>query len=413
MKLVTPFVVFVCLLISAPSKGQNRIFGKITDAASGEPVPFANVFFVNTTFGTSSDQNGNYSFSGFPPGKYDLAVSFVGFNPVQRAVAFTQNQNAQIDVALQQEAKVLSEIMVKPDTLNWQRNYRDFKDLFLGTSRYAQDVVVQNPRDIHLFFDPKTSVLVAHARKPIVVDNLATGYRINYYLYQFEYNSRAGTFFIYGSPQFQLLEAKSKSQQKRWERNREKIYEGSLLHFMRSWLTQQWTEEGFNVSRLYRIPNRERPSTEFLTKKINELRNKNLEAGKPLILSFGTSRSGFKEDSLSYYMRLRAMPTEVDSVVQEVLTGAEFTGPEKSKKEFTGILRVAYKKTEDVRYAARVGRPNTVKKQESLLHVIAALTLYENGYYEDVRNVFLENYWSWSEKIATLLPLDYTPLSNK
>lgn len=408
----TLFCFFLLLFLGYQAAAQNKIFGNVTDVTTGEPIPFASVFFANTTFGASTDQNGNYTFSGFPPGKYDLSVSFVGYNPAQRAVEFTQNQTVQIDIKLEQQTTVLSTVEVKPDTLHWKRNYEDFKRLFLGTSRYAKEAIIQNPKDIHLYFDPQTSLLVAHTKKPIVIDNQSTGYRIIYYLYHFEYNARTSLFTIYGLPQFEVLTPKNSAQQKRWERNRFEIYHGSLLHFMRSWQQQRWKEEGFTVARNYRIVNKQRPSDEFINKKIAEWR-KNLSTSSGTVkISFGDSKG--KTDSLAYYYRLRNQPKEVDSVAKEILSGAEFIeGDNKDFRSFTGMLQVNYKENEDPLYAASVGRAGKITKQRSLVQVLKPLTLYSNGYYEDVRDVFLEQYWSWSEKISTLLPLDYQPIKNK
>lgn len=404
----------VCVFYSSlPSVGQNRISGKVVDAETGEPVAFASVFFANTTFGSSTDVSGNYSFGNFPPGKYDLSISFVGYQPFQRAIEFLQNQSVQVDVSLKQQPLVLNEIFVKPDTVNWKRDYEEFKRHFLGTSRFADEAVIINPHDIHLYFDPQSSVLVAHAKKPIVVENSLTGYRIYYHLYQFEFDGRARLFNIFGLPQFELLTPKNSSQKKRWEKNREEIFMGSLMHFTRSWLAQELQKEGFTVSRMYRIANKERPSDDFLSKKINEHRTKMLAEGKPIVISSNNKKK--EPDSLSYYLKLRAKPKEIDSVANEVLTGNEFTEAGNAEiKNFIGLLQIRFDEKEDPRYAASVGRPSQIGRyQQSVIHVRSPLKLYQNGYYEEVSSLFLEQYWSWTEKIATMLPLDYVPSTKR
>lgn len=401
-------ILIVCLLnilttiFFESASTQNKISGKVMDQSTGEPVPYASVFFAGTTHGASTDVEGNYVFSGFASGKYDLTASSVGYQPYSLVVAFSESQQV-INITLNPQPKVLSEITVKPDTLNWKRNYEDFLRHFLGTSSYARHAIIQNPKDIHLYFDVEKSVLVAHAKKPIIIDNRATGYRIYYHLYQFEWRVREGIFTVYGSPQFELLVAKRKSLENRWERERLKVFEGSLMHFMRSWHEQRWTREGFTVSRFYRVPNKERPSDEFLNKKIAALRMKQQATGQPLVIRTNGS------DSLSYYFSLRSKPKEKDSVVNEVLSGDEFNAVSGSQKKFSGMLRVTYRKNEDAHYAALVGRAGKMKRQQSILHVLHPIAIYPNGYFDPVKGVFLEGYWSWSEKIATLLPLDYQP----
>ena len=379
----------------------------MTDAQTGESVAFANVFFTNTTFGGSTNEKGEYSFSGFPSGKYDLTFAFVGYKTAQVAVEFDGNTQLTIHQKLLQETKVLNEVLVKPDTTDWKRNYEQFKYHFLGTSKYAAQCVILNPRDIAIFFDRRDGALVAFAKKPIVVENNATGYRINYYLHHFEFQSRSGMFNIYGLPQFEEMTAKNDRVKNRWMKERTRIYEGSLLHFMCSWRAAEWKENDFKVSRMYRIPNKERPTDEYLNRKIAEWRKKQTVNGK---LSFTISADGKVKDgdSLSYFMRLRNLTKEIDSIANESLTGKEFNNTVEDKN-YQGLFSVRYDRLEDVTYTQKVGRRDQRQKQKSILHVLAPIKIYENGYYEDVRSIFLENYWSWSEKVATMLPLEFEP----
>ncbi len=408
------FIIFLAqafIIRSLPA--QNKAYGKVTDATTGEPIPFANVFFTNTTFGASSDEQGIYSFSGFPAGKYDLTVSYVGYQIMQIPMEFAGNTTLQQDIHVERQVTMLNEIVVKPDTLNWERNFADFQAQFLGTSRYARETVIQNPRDLHLFFDQRSKTLVAHSKKPIVVDNYSTGYRIYYHLSQFEINEKDGLFAVNGLPQFEQMEAKNKAQTRKWAKARENMYYGSLLHFMRCWLTQRWKEEAFHVSRVYRVPDKTRPADEFLNGRISIL-GKELEDKGESVVPNNSGSAGSTTDSLSYYRMLLSLPKEVDSVAQENLSGVEFS-PSNAKEAttFTGILEIEYKKKEDPAYSDLMRRRGKTIKQSSRLQIRRPLTLFPNGYYEDAREVLLENYWSWSERISTMLPLEYHPKVKK
>ncbi|MCA4898486.1 MAG: carboxypeptidase-like regulatory domain-containing protein [Bacteroidota bacterium] len=403
MKLIFLLIAAVCTISSV---AQNKISGTLKDEKTGEPIAFANVFFSNTTFGSSTNDKGEYSFSGFPSGKYDLTFAFVGYTTLQVPVSFEGNTHLIVKQTLAPEAKLLSEILVKPDTAGWARNFRDFTYHLLGNSQYAKKCVIKNPKDVSLYFDKHEAVLVAHAKKPIVIENFATGYRINYYLYFFEFQARTGIFNIYGFPQFEEMAAKNERVKKNWAKTRQRIYEGSLLHFMRSWRNGNWQENDFTVSRLYRIPNPKRPSDQFLNEKIKSLRGR---SGSKLMFSFSSSEKPkvVNGDSLAYFIQLRSLPKEVDSVAKEKLTGKEFDANGDGGKNFKGLLTVKYDRLEEPEYAATVGRPDQRIKRQSLLHVLQPINIYDNGYYEDVKSIFLEKYWSWSEKISTLLPLDY------
>ena len=57
---LTTFVVM--LLACLVGHGQKTaVSGKVTDAATGETLPFVNVVFVDTKSGTTTDLDGNYS----------------------------------------------------------------------------------------------------------------------------------------------------------------------------------------------------------------------------------------------------------------------------------------------------------------------------------------------------------------
>lgn len=77
------------VLFSAASMaqvGQGALKGKVTDKANGEPVPFANLVLFsngNKVTGGTTDFDGNYTIKPIPPGKYELQISYVGYQPMK------------------------------------------------------------------------------------------------------------------------------------------------------------------------------------------------------------------------------------------------------------------------------------------------------------------------------------------
>ena len=64
---------------------QTDISGTITDNA-GEPIPGANILIVGSTSGTTSDFDGNFTFSTDLTGSQVLRVSYLGFTTVDKTV---------------------------------------------------------------------------------------------------------------------------------------------------------------------------------------------------------------------------------------------------------------------------------------------------------------------------------------
>ncbi len=79
----------ICLTSSLFSYGQITITGKITDALTNEPVPFANITFKSTSIGSKSDLYGNYSIVTSKPSD-TLIASFIGYIKVLQRVSKTK-----------------------------------------------------------------------------------------------------------------------------------------------------------------------------------------------------------------------------------------------------------------------------------------------------------------------------------
>lgn len=386
--------VFV-LLTAAANAQVNKISGTITDADSGEPIPFANVFFASTSIGVSSDMEGKFVLQNFPNGKYDFTAAYVGYEPFQQAFEF-KGSEFRLTIKIKTEEVKLREVIVKADTTGWAQNFVTFKRNFLGETENSSKCEILNPRDIHLYFDRQARVLVAHASKPIVVENKALGYTIQWYLQKFELNYQEGRLEVFGIPSFQQLMPNSERQMKQWNKERERAYLGSVPHFIRTLLLDTWLEEGFEVRLVSLVPNPERPSKEFLEQKMTAL--------KADITSLG--------DSLKYYSRLATKPELVEKISGQMASTSVIINNQ-NQTMFKQTLAVRYKnEKEEMGYPPTVGR-TTRKDQDSFLRIFGDMKIYSNGYCEPVQNLFVEKYWAWAEKISDMLPYDYSPPTKK
>jgi hypothetical protein len=73
--------------------GGGTIRGKVVDAATNEPVPFASVVIWNTTIGAMTDFDGNFLFTGLKPGFVEVRVSYVGYKPYVSEGVMVTNSN--------------------------------------------------------------------------------------------------------------------------------------------------------------------------------------------------------------------------------------------------------------------------------------------------------------------------------
>ena len=64
-------------LLSQETREKVRIYGKISDTATGEALPYTSVRVKNTTNGCSSDNSGNFSF--YATLNDTLIISSIGY----------------------------------------------------------------------------------------------------------------------------------------------------------------------------------------------------------------------------------------------------------------------------------------------------------------------------------------------
>lgn len=108
------FLTALFTTLTLASWSQTGIIqGKIADATSNEPIPFANVIIQGTTTGASSDLDGNYQIKGITPGLYNVQVSFLGYkSQTEYEVQVFNNKPAQVDFKLEEDTKTLEAVVV-------------------------------------------------------------------------------------------------------------------------------------------------------------------------------------------------------------------------------------------------------------------------------------------------------------
>lgn len=79
------YILFLCFLPVFAWAQETIVTGKVTDANSGDPIPYANVIFQGTTIGVTTDFDGNFELRTTNPVDTVL-VSYIGYKPKKKAV---------------------------------------------------------------------------------------------------------------------------------------------------------------------------------------------------------------------------------------------------------------------------------------------------------------------------------------
>jgi outer membrane receptor for ferrienterochelin and colicin len=111
-KLYILFLISFAVFTAPLALAQNniKISGKITDAVTNEPLMYANVAFVELAIGTTSNENGEFTFVSIPPGTYTFSVTYIGYTEYSITADFTKDVD--LKIKLRQQSLGLKEVTV-------------------------------------------------------------------------------------------------------------------------------------------------------------------------------------------------------------------------------------------------------------------------------------------------------------
>jgi hypothetical protein len=106
---ITFTVLVLILAFSGSAQLLTVVSGKVTEASTGTPVPFANVLFQGTTIGAITDFDGNYRIQ-ISQAVDSVEVRYVGYLTKTKAVFRGQQQI--LNVQLEEDVQTLGEVII-------------------------------------------------------------------------------------------------------------------------------------------------------------------------------------------------------------------------------------------------------------------------------------------------------------
>ena len=230
-----------CLIVSSMVEGQQVVSGRITDATDGTPVPNATIILANSTIGTSSDIDGNYSITYHGIGSFEIGVSHVSYQPMFHKIDMPKPMH---QIHFSMEIKELEEVVVVANNNYRRSDVNFFWRRLLGVRPSRNGMEVINPEKVY-FFRNSENVLHASCQEPINIINHDLGYRISYILKSFQHDYRKNETIFIGMTNFEELVPENNRQQSAWEKKRQDVYEISIIRFMRALYQDKIHENGF------------------------------------------------------------------------------------------------------------------------------------------------------------------------
>jgi CarboxypepD_reg-like domain len=223
--------------------GQGgTIKGHIIDAQTNEALPYANIFVNNTTIGTATDIHGDFQIKDVPNGISELVISYVGYKLTQFKVEVINKDVDLGTVPIEQLKQELSNVEVKGTRDRvWEKQLKRFEKIFLGEDEAAASCKILNPWVID-FTEGEGRTLMARAGAPIQINNMALGYKVNFYLRDFISNDKG--YVISGNVRFEEMITTNAAEALAWVQNRKNSYIRSDRHLFKAILENRIREEG-------------------------------------------------------------------------------------------------------------------------------------------------------------------------
>jgi hypothetical protein len=391
---------------------QQTIKGTVVNAESGAVIPGSSVFISNTSRGTTSDNQGHFELTNIPSGKYELIISSIGYETI--VFPFSEKDlPVKLKVEMKVKVKELGNVIVEPFLEEgWDKWGKLFTEHFIGTVDNAERCKIKNTEAIKFRFYRKSNRVVAYADEPLQIENRSLGYTIQYQLENFEVNFREQSTIYLGYALFTDRTKEGKEPPARFRQRRDEAFKGSVVHFMQSIYKNQLQQEGYEVRRMVRTPNHEKARVRSIYRGVRRLTTGNSN------VSVQIKQEGISNDSSAYYERIIRQDDNIDTYGSALLSAdsliVEVEGNYKLI-HFDNYLFVTYKKElEEDKYltSQNVGRKKTFQRSLVILNDGNIIATDEAGNYFNPQDFFTSGYWGWSEKIANMLPSDYTPSAN-
>ena len=218
---------------------DNSFEGNLRDSKTDEPIPYALLYIDGTTFGVTSNENGDFEFNNlsFP---IQIEISHLSYNP--KSILIDKNVLEQVVITLNPRAIKLESVLIMGKSMR-ARYVKKFKKWFVGDDSWGKKAKLLN-EDALVFFDDTTKFRVG-ASEPLIIESVRLGYTIHADLKDFQVkydNELEGESGMYiASYYFQEIE------KDKYIRNRLRAYYNSSEHFLKSLYNKRLSENGFEL----------------------------------------------------------------------------------------------------------------------------------------------------------------------
>ncbi|MES2419233.1 MAG: carboxypeptidase-like regulatory domain-containing protein [Bacteroidota bacterium] len=394
---------------------QVKITGRIIDEKTNEGIRGVSVYLNNSTYGTETNENGDFAFNCILTGKTSLIISHVSY---ERKVYLIEDGKVEnLSFSLKPQTNNLSEVIIKSkhNKANLTKWINLFSENLIGVYDHSiSKCKLKNPEALYFDYDKTENDLKIYAKETIVIENAFLNYKIKIDLDQFEYNFNNNEIIFKYFVFYEELPTRMFSGSQ-IRKNRKMAYEGSTMHFMRAVFKNNLETEGFEIYKYTAVRNLEKERVGGI------IRRKMADAYAKEEFPDVTLSRFFKSDTLRYYQGIMKQDEFLKFNVSKA-TASEFTMKNRRTRtvnfNFADTLLVRYDKTKfnnEEKLAAasenNKDKPNMIKpvylKTYLYFFKEGGINIENNGHYAEL-SLFM--YGDMPERrIGISLPYDYNP----
>ncbi|MCK9558350.1 MAG: carboxypeptidase-like regulatory domain-containing protein [Bacteroidales bacterium] len=254
------FLTVVILIVStAISFAQTgSINGVVTDSLTGEPVANLTVFIPSTTYGTTTNQSGEYRLNGLNPGDYILIFRHLSYHPSSRTIAVNPGDQLVLNMQMAEQSRALEEVAIVGKLPEQSHGLFLINEFFLG-DHSGKVCRFTNQKALSFYYEGDG--IKATADQPLIITNQNLGYRITYFLDYFKYlevgdsesDAGGGAFFGYaGQAVFEDLSSEMPLRAIGWKLKRNQEFKGSLRYFFACLYHNELQDNRYHLRKAYK-----------------------------------------------------------------------------------------------------------------------------------------------------------------
>ena len=233
------------LIFSFTTSYPQTISGTVFNDKN-EPIVGASVYLDGTTFGTITNNNGEFSLSLKTRINSSLVIRCIGYETL---VLQDFYDIPFIKIELTTKPYQIKEVVVKRDRFSRKQKLKVFKEQFLGNTRAGKSCIIKNESDISLYYNETNNTLYATSENPVIIVNEYLGYTITTNLVEFyvvfNQTSIRGEHIKNSLFLVTTLYEDNSNNNVKFNKRRSRSYLGSPLHFFRTLSLNKWDEKEF------------------------------------------------------------------------------------------------------------------------------------------------------------------------